>query len=139
MRRLEIVLILLVLWACQKPTLNVVVDTQQEWQHWTDSSTATIVLREPNSGDRFDLMGNGGLILQKFQVESLFTRTSAFKSEGRWLSKWLPANRFTSLKIDYIVYGNPLDLKTGWHKAAANPLFSGSNELLPLDQKNLSP
>ena len=139
MRRFEIVLILFVLLACQKPTLNVVVDTQQEWQHWTDSSSATVVLREPTNGDRFDLMGNGGLILQKFQVESLFTRTSAFKSEGRWLSKWLPANDFTTVEIDYIVYGNPLDLKTGWHKAAANPLFSGSNELLPLDEKNLSP
>lgn len=139
MRWLWMLLMLTGLWNCQKQAPKVVIDTRQEWQQWTDSSTTTMVLSEPTSGDRFDLTGNGGLLLQKSQPESLFTRTSAFKSEGRWLSKWLPAGDFKALEIDYIVYGNPLDLKTGWHKAAANPLFSGSNELLPLDEKNLSP
>jgi hypothetical protein len=39
---------------------------------------------------------------------------------------------------DLLIYGNPLDMRTGWIKFSKNPVISGSNTLLPLNPDNIT-
>jgi hypothetical protein len=86
-------------------------------------------------------MGNGSLILKKINSDSLFTLTSDFESEGYWTSKWKDFGdnvTFNSLETDVLMYGNEIDMRKGWTKFEGNPILSGSNTLLPLNEKNIT-
>jgi len=117
------------------------VDQISDWQEQTDSSENLDIREAADWGGVIDLMGNGALLLQKVQSDSLYTRVSEFQTSGKWVSKWHDfgtESSMRSIETSIIGYGKKLDMRKGWIKFSGNPVLSGGNTLLPLNPENIT-
>ena len=64
------------------------VDIISDWQEKTDTLENLDIMDATDWGGVIDLMGNGALLLQKINSDSLYMRTSEFYSNGQWISGW---------------------------------------------------
>ena len=101
-----------------------VVDQLFDWEENTAITKNVKLMNTENIGGKFDLMGNGGLLLSKKDTVKSFWKSSNFESNGEWISKWYNYNQSDPLllEVDMIIYGKPQDMTKGWIKFEGNPL-----------------
>jgi len=117
------------------------ISTFEEWQQHTSEIKNMIITSDQKIDVEFDLLGDGALLLEKVEKEQHFLHSDRFEPKGRWESKWLKANYkpgTITLSLDLLAYGRQVDLTQGWIKFDGNPVLSGGNTLLPLNEKNIS-
>ena len=104
----------------------VIADEGQQWMDLSGKQETVQVRDAGDYGGRFDLFGNGGLVLQKTNTDKPFCLVDNFKKQGTWTSTWIKSagDPVASVETDYIVYGQKQDMKTGWVKFAGNPLVA---------------
>ena len=112
-----------------KPDWSFTLDTFAQWNDHTEVGDGMRAEQTRNIGGKFDLMGNGALLLQKAQPEKEFCKVDHFKKKGVWTSKWIPlpaGHSVKALKSEIIIYGKQQDMSKGWVKFKGNPLICGN-------------
>ena len=138
---LFLVMIFHTFFSCSKNIEILKVTTYQDFQTLTDTSHTIIVMKDLDIGGEFDLFGDGALILVKKDTTKPFAKTTEFNDSGCWTSTWQDFNdeiKINKIIVDMLIYGNPIDMHTGWKKFSGNPVLSGENTLLPLNEKNIT-
>ncbi len=104
---------------------ELILDSFSEWKDYTGVNTGVNAEKTHNIGGKFDLIGNGALLLQKSQPEKPFWKVDNFKGEGIWSSKWVELPDGYSIKTlntNILIYGQKQDMTRGWVKFSGNPL-----------------
>jgi len=117
------------------------IDTKSEWEKITLNIEHCEIKKADDIGGIVDLMGNGSLLLKKNNPKTNFARNEEFNSEGYWESNWIELDSnfaIQSLETNMLIYGEQIDMTNGWKKFDYNPLISGSNTLLPLNEDNIT-
>jgi len=117
------------------------VDTEQEWQQSGQSLVQLETRSATDWGGIIDVMGNGALLLEKLETDSLYTRVSSFYTAGEWVSNWQDFGEEVSMQTlttSILCYGAQLKIREGWTKFSGNPVISGGNILLPLNPDNIT-
>jgi len=141
MRSPSILVIFVILLSHFIQAQEISIDSYSQWQNITADQSNTKIRVSNSIGGIIDLMGNGGLMLIKTESDSLYTRTSGFETEGHWHSKWIDFEdsvSMRSLKLTVFAYGKQIDMSRGWVKFSKNPILSGGNTLLPLNEDNIT-
>jgi hypothetical protein len=102
------------------------VDDVSQWREYTGEMADTDIRASENVGERFDLMGDGALLLGKTDSEKRFHQSNYFMEEGHWISKWFDFEcdvTLQSLSADLLTYGEEFDL-TDWILFEQNPVAS---------------
>ncbi len=92
------------------------IDTLSEWRDYTLENKSTILKKADDVGGRFDLLGNGSLILEKNNPKNSFWRENNFKENGLWSSKWIRHGFVDSemilenVRTSYKIYGQKQDM-----------------------------
>lgn len=104
----------------------VIIDDLHQWKSTTSFSDATVVMKAPEVGDQYDLMGPGALLLDKQDTQKKFWQSTKFNKKGSWVSDWIPAGEdvlLDELHTEMLIYGKHIDMNTGWVKFSGNPLI----------------
>ena len=134
MKRLLLFIVIIFLSSCSvKMVEEKKIDDLENWQAWTAQSQNISIQKSNDLNGVIDLMGNGGLMLEK----SRFNKTTNFQQKGEWTSKWFSGNA-KSIEVEMVSYGNEIDIRKGWQKFTGNPVLSGENVLLPLNKNNIT-
>lgn len=126
--------------ACANKKTTIFIDNHDDWNNNASIVKNLQIAKSDNSNGVIDLMGNGALLLDKLDTIKHFQMTSRFKEQGSWTSKWLKLNKNKNISIEseVIIYGNTIDMRSGWIKFSGNPVISGENKLLPLNKSNIT-
>jgi hypothetical protein len=87
-----------------------------------------VQVRRSRDGGRFDVLGDGALLLRRPDSAASFWHGGRFVEAGTWSSGWIDASALPgldALEVEVLVYGERQDLSTGWTKFEGNPLVSG--------------
>jgi hypothetical protein len=104
------------------------VDGRSQWEEYTGEIRNADIRRSENVGGKFDLMGDGSLLLRKSDPGKRFHQSDYFVNDGRWISKWYALNPnedliLESLSTDLVTYGGEIDL-ADWILFENNPVAS---------------
>lgn len=135
-----LLLYLLLLTGCGSQPSIFKIDSQNDWIESTHQAQNTTIEKSTDLNAVEDLMGNGGLMLTKKESKKPFQKTSEFETSGTWTSTWqaLTSESISTIETEIIAYGNPIDMRSGWIKFSGNPVISGENTLLPLNEENIT-
>jgi hypothetical protein len=101
--------------------------TESEFEDATAEADQVTIQSTHTIGGRFDLIGDGALLLAKKKSGKPFYNTTRFANAGRWTSNWLRLNKGQSIHtIEATVwdYGRKQKMGAGWTKFSGNPLLS---------------
>lgn len=111
--------------------------TADQFREATASSRHVTVEATHPIGGRFDLLGNGALLLSKKARNKPFFESTDFYSTGRWSSCWFALDKDATPKAVQTTlwaYGQKQAMDMGWTKFAGNPLVCGNGSKLASDR-----
>lgn len=135
-RRLLLVLAFALGGGCETPAPEraggsevLVLRTAEDWNAYGATSSGVLARSSGAVGGRFDVIGEGALLLRRPDPNrpggGPFFESDRFASTGKWVSRWIePDGPVRSLSADIRIYGQPLEMDSGWTKFSGNPLVT---------------
>ncbi len=99
-----------------------------DWTTHAAEQSNVLVRATGVAGGRFDITGDGALLLGRPDTVRSFSNAGRFVSRGQWTSEWLDVSSaapLSAVTADVRVYGQSQNMATGWTKFSGNPLVSG--------------
>ena len=131
MKYVMIYLSILVCLSCtvEKETKEILwaIDTKYERDQYLYKNQSTQVQIAKDYGGEVDIMGNGGVLLDK--KSETFLSSTAFQDSGQWISNWKNFDKsmvLADIEATILHYGQVQNFSQGWEKFEGNPLITES-------------